>query len=541
MKTSIGGVRRQTAQGDNQRVRIPCHPRASRPVVTPRRRVEEAGGVERNSSTASGYPGAPVAGSQVRSRILGLQYKGGTATNPDVPFPQHAHGVLKDRRRYDAPDTSMKREARQLGSVQFIQVPSFPQIKEVSLRLQALTALKFKPVDKSCAAYALELRSLFSPSSPAAPTSDGSWKTHALALEKDLRTLKEKYETEQLKVLTVNSAHVGDTSDNQPSNATAKKKKPAEKYINIPARPDLETILGDLTSRSEFASLPASDFSALQQLTSALSSSSTASQRTLLLSTATHALIALASILHPIIRTEGATTQAEPRPASYGVNKLLDVLITHIFQPLLESFVPLSDRYLATLFLPTNSVVPADLRPDVLHLFQSALSPLVAEPSPYDANLRGSLSAHILRELEALFPPRTTDAKQTRPTRDSRVKALARKDSLWYLCTCLHLLFGSSKDCPTSGSAPSDRPVAERRILDALSRIVTRCHNKLISDVEVAIPISTNPADDTENTQENGIESKHPLIGLDMQVIDEVGYGMILGVVERYWRWTADV
>jgi hypothetical protein len=77
--------------------------------------------------------------------------------------------------------------------------------------------------------------------------------------------------------------------------------------------------------------------------------------------------------------------------------------------------------------------------------------------------------------------------------------------------------------------------------LDALSRIVTRCHNKLISDVEVAIPISTNPADDTENTQENGIESKHPLIGLDMQVIDEVGYGMILGVVERYWRWTADV
>lgn len=100
MKTSIGGVRRQTAQGDNQRVRIPCHPRASRPVVTPRRRVEEAGGVERNSSTASGYPGAPVAGSQVRSRILGLQYKGGTATNSEVPFPQHAHGVLKDRRRY---------------------------------------------------------------------------------------------------------------------------------------------------------------------------------------------------------------------------------------------------------------------------------------------------------------------------------------------------------------------------------------------------------------------------------------------------------
>ncbi|KAJ7293949.1 hypothetical protein C8J57DRAFT_1270426 [Mycena rebaudengoi] len=442
----------------------------------------------------------------------------------------------------------------------------------------ALTALKFKPADKSCAAYVLELRSLFSPSSPAAPTSDGSWKTHALALEKDLRSLKEKYEAEQLKVLTINSAnHVGDTSDNQPSNTTAKKKKkkPVEKRIDIPARADLETILGDLTSQSEFASLPASDslfssFSALQQLASALSSSSTASQRTLLLSTATHALIALASILHPIIRTEGATTSQaatlqtlstlvhylltssvpilsrkakrnkdQPATASPNMNKLLDVLITHIFQPLLESFVPLSDRYLAILFSPTNSVVPANLRPDVLHLFQSALSPLVAEPSPYDANLRGSLAVHVLRELEALFPPRTTDAKQTRPTRDSRVKALARKDSLWYLCTILHLLFGSSKDCPTSGLAPSDRPVAETRILDALSRIVTRCHNK--SDGEEAIPISTNPADDTENTQENGIESKRPPIGLDLQIIDEVGYGMILGVVERYWRWTADV
>ncbi|KAJ3996185.1 hypothetical protein F5050DRAFT_1761534 [Lentinula boryana] len=46
-------------------------------------------------------------------------------------------------------------------------------------------------------AFVLELRSKFPSSSPRAPTSDGSWKTHALNLENELKVLKEKHEEEE--------------------------------------------------------------------------------------------------------------------------------------------------------------------------------------------------------------------------------------------------------------------------------------------------------------------------------------------------------
>ncbi|KAJ7924384.1 hypothetical protein B0H13DRAFT_2654789 [Mycena leptocephala] len=57
----------------------------------------------------------------------------------------------------------------------------------------ALTALKFKPTNQSCVSYVLQLRSIFIPSTPAAPTTDGS-----LSLEKELAGLEEKYEAEQI-------------------------------------------------------------------------------------------------------------------------------------------------------------------------------------------------------------------------------------------------------------------------------------------------------------------------------------------------------
>ncbi|KAJ4478582.1 hypothetical protein C8R41DRAFT_904623 [Lentinula lateritia] len=70
-----------------------------------------------------------------------------------------------------------------------------------------LTALKFKKPNQSCHSYVLELRSRFPPSVPHAPTTDGSWRTHALDLENELKVLKERREEEQIEYLArVNEA-----------------------------------------------------------------------------------------------------------------------------------------------------------------------------------------------------------------------------------------------------------------------------------------------------------------------------------------------
>ncbi|KAJ7480023.1 hypothetical protein B0H11DRAFT_2193934 [Mycena galericulata] len=444
-------------------------------------------------------------------------------------------------------------------------------------------------------AYVFHLRSIFPPSTPAAPTSDGSWKTHALALEKDLATMKEKYQAEQISRLAsvderlVNkgnpealSAPAAPTSDSTPSGSQPVKRKPKKKLNDkpseIPVRTDLATVLEDLGGRSEFVSLPGSDslfatLSAFQQLASAVLSSEaavTSAQRSLLLSTTTRALTALSNVLNPILRSTEITVASrattlqtlavlvhhivstslplllrkpkrntnQPATVSSLLNKLLDALITLIFDPILESFSPLSLWYLTSLLSPSPpAALPADLRPDVLHLFQSAFSPLVSAPSGYDVNLRGTLAVVALRELENLFPPRRTDGIRRPWTHDNRVKTLVRKDSLWYMCTILHVLFAPTKDCSTSGSSVrTNGAVSERRITDAFSRIVNRC--RMCQDL-VSRAASCNP-EIADADGDDGKPSDEPPNDLDLEVIDEVGYGMILGVMERFWRWTGE-
>ncbi|KAK7468391.1 hypothetical protein VKT23_002907 [Stygiomarasmius scandens] len=55
-------------------------------------------------------------------------------------------------------------------------------------------------------AFVLELRSKFPASEPSAPTSDGSWKTHALNLERQVAELQRKYEAEQIRATLLTGA-----------------------------------------------------------------------------------------------------------------------------------------------------------------------------------------------------------------------------------------------------------------------------------------------------------------------------------------------
>ncbi|KAJ7652058.1 hypothetical protein DFH06DRAFT_1206673 [Mycena polygramma] len=436
----------------------------------------------------------------------------------------------------------------------------------------ALTALKFKPADESCVSYVLQLRSIFPPSIPAAPTTDGSWKTHALALEKELAGMKQKYDAERIKSLANPTAPVSDTAPSGSQSVKRKpKKKATDKRLDAPVQVDLETLLEDLSSRPEFVSLPASDslFSsccAFQQLASALSTSEvavTGAQRSLLLSTTLRALTAVSNVLRPILRSpelsvvsQASTLQTlsvfvhhlvssslpfflrKPKRGADGpatisprLNKFLDALISSIFIPVLESFSPLSRRYLESL-LPTtpSTILPVDLRLDVLQLFQSAFSPLVSAPSAYDANLRATTALTALREFENLFPPRRKDDTRLPWTRNNRITALVRKDTLWYLCTVLHVLFTPPKDwVPTAGT------VSQRQIVDALARISSRCR-KCQTPQTAGTTDTCNTPDRKSGIDDEATFAQLPNL-LDLDVIDEVGYEMLLGVMERYWIW----
>ncbi|KAJ3758984.1 hypothetical protein EV360DRAFT_69863 [Lentinula raphanica] len=87
----------------------------------------------------------------------------------------------------------------------------------------ALTALKFKQPNQSCYSHVLELRNKFASSIPRAPTTDGSWKTHALNLENELKLLKERREIEETEFLirvneaaaTLAACHTDDRETNE--------------------------------------------------------------------------------------------------------------------------------------------------------------------------------------------------------------------------------------------------------------------------------------------------------------------------------------
>ncbi|KAJ6569514.1 hypothetical protein B0H19DRAFT_697176 [Mycena capillaripes] len=374
------------------------------------------------------------------------------------------------------------------------------------------------------------------------------------------------------------AAPLSDAPSGSQSMKRKPKKKATDKRLDAPPHVDLETLLQDLNGRPEFVSLAASDslfssFSAFQRLTSALWSSEvaiTAAQRSLLLSITIRALTALASVLHPILRSPetNVASQAsklqtlaafvnilissslpfllrkpkrgtnQPATVSSLLNQLLDAVITIIFFPVVESFSPLSRWYLTFLFPTTPStILPVDLRPDVLRLFQSAFSPLVSAPSAYEVNLRGTIALTALRELENLFPLRRTDGTRLPWTHASRVNTLARKDALWYLCTVLHVLFTPPKD---RSNPVSTAGAVSGEIANTFARIVNRCRKCQVGSVAGTTGRCNILDRDSDVDDEEVRYAGSPNV-LDFDVIDEVGHEILIGIMERYWEWIGDV
>jgi hypothetical protein len=166
----------------------------------------------------------------------------------------------------------------------------------------------------------------------------------------------------------------------------------------------------------------------------------------------------------------------------------------------------------------------------------------------------------VVREMAKHFPPhrtqnataRTTpDAATTDPpkTRIPRIYKLARKDTLWYLCSILHMVFN-----PYSASSAA-------HLTSKMSHacvFAAKCQNKLLEDAILtglssiigrssACRCFTSPSQN-KNTKINEPRAGDSVCGdnengklsgkcLHRTTVDEVGDGMILGAAERVWLY----
>lgn len=175
---------------------------------------------------------------------------------------------------------------------------------------------------------------------------------------------------------------------------------------------------------------------------------------------------------------------------------VLDKGISTAPLPVVKAFCPLSIHYATAMVSPPTSraKTPVDIRPDLLHLMRVIMEDLCTAPL-----MREALAVQVSRELHAVLTATNDTDDRTR-----RIHGIARKDSLWYLCSLLHLLFVSPQH-------PSSHP-AGYLMQEALNAL---CHTLMQSR-------------SSRSTHPEGIRS-----------IGEMEYNMVLATVETFWRFRA--
>ena len=191
---------------------------------------------------------------------------------------------------------------------------------------------------------------------------------------------------------------------------------------------------------------------------------------------------------------------------SFG-HLLFNQLSRLLLSPVIHSFFPLSIQSLGYLLAPNSSpsgrqgadqndpYLHIDRRPKLLEFFQGIISGLfsdsrsLAKTTPGDSvcqnasSMRDILVLETIRHLKGILSPIPIDdhifdatsgkrIKITNPQaegrvdsrsanleKDLRVRRLAVKDTMWYLCSVLHILIGSRTPHILSSTANSDKSV----------------------------------------------------------------------------------
>ncbi|TFK22037.1 hypothetical protein FA15DRAFT_596790 [Coprinopsis marcescibilis] len=317
----------------------------------------------------------------------------------------------------------------------------------------ALAALRYKPPSQSASSYVLGLRVKFVPIGASPPTSDKSWKSHALQLEMEYASLKAQYETERIKSamplnLSQTTSSQSDELETLPLIGAAKKKS-GRKKKNVPAdsppptiRPEnvmnlvdrwglpllaKESLLSMVDSLSRLVIIP-------QKTAVVEEAIATALQRTVdmfskefrqVLNAPEPApnhvkiLDMLTKLTDYIFSTALPTAigSSHERFSQLSLDEIFGCLVREIAPPAISSFLPLSERHLQMFIQPplkTPEIDAVDIRYGVLAVLQTTFSCLFTiKPHPCSHtsdpgtictaaaldSLRMSLILEILKEL----------------------------------------------------------------------------------------------------------------------------------------------
>lgn len=217
------------------------------------------------------------------------------------------------------------------------------------------------------------------------------------------------------------------------------------------------------------------------------------------------------------------------------VDDFLGIVGNVILIPLIRSFVPFSRSYAAAILAERPSAISiTDVRSDSLYLLTEVISALnndIASGTSQSARyLRERLVLEAVRQIEALYPdPAITTDTPSISSRSRRIDRLGDKDALAYVCNVLCLMFTSpsvalrmvTTTSPDSGLPAGIDGLLRGAIVTSLSDLLRRTGSGNLayrSDCGVGCSDTTRRGSSNEGN-----------------VVDEVGYNMMLATIERAW------
>lgn len=182
---------------------------------------------------------------------------------------------------------------------------------------------------------------------------------------------------------------------------------------------------------------------------------------------------------------------------------ILDELSLRIVRPIIRSFYSISAHEFTSGLKEARGTSPTrmpDIRPDILSILKRLLTCLRTLKAR-TRELREFLIFETVKEIEELWTAVEKDGQQSTVTtttlaqaRECRLRKLARKDSLWYHCSVLHVALDQ---LPSPSCDGNDRSLLSSVAVQVLAGLMRR------------------------------FESQMP--------VDAVARGMMLAVVEKAW------
>jgi hypothetical protein len=217
------------------------------------------------------------------------------------------------------------------------------------------------------------------------------------------------------------------------------------------------------------------------------------------------------------------------------VGDFLGIVGNAVLVPLVRSFVPLSRSYAAATLAegpPAISII--DIRGDCLCLLTEVISALNNSTGIGGSRsarlLRERLALEALRQLEKLYPnPATATDTPSASSRPCRIDRLADKDALSYLCNVLYLMCFASPIAPQKVAANSSNAVVPASIDGLLKGAIVSSLSGLLRHTSCGnlaywSDCGAGYSDATQSDPTN-----------EGNVVDAVGYNMILATIERAW------